>query len=71
MTPRTLTSAYLGNLVCVEGIVTKCSLVRPKVSIVGIMLLWFTFLTKPKQLYITFNKFISIISSTSHDVEFF
>ncbi|XP_046603542.1 DNA replication licensing factor Mcm3 [Neodiprion virginianus] len=30
-TPRTLTSRFLGNLVCVEGIVTKCSLVRPKV----------------------------------------
>ncbi|EFN65910.1 Zygotic DNA replication licensing factor mcm3 [Camponotus floridanus] len=31
VTPRTLTSHYLGNLVCLEGIVTKCSLVRPKV----------------------------------------
>ncbi|CAL7952039.1 unnamed protein product [Xylocopa violacea] len=31
VTPRTLTSRFLGNLVCVEGIVTKCSLVRPKV----------------------------------------
>jgi len=31
VTPRTLTSRYLGNMVCVEGIVTKCSLVRPKV----------------------------------------
>ncbi|KAH0947878.1 hypothetical protein HN011_010065 [Eciton burchellii] len=31
VTPRTLTSRYLGNLICVEGIVTKCSLVRPKV----------------------------------------
>ena len=31
VTPRTLTSRYLGNLVCLEGIVTKCSLVRPKV----------------------------------------
>ncbi|OXU23680.1 hypothetical protein TSAR_010687 [Trichomalopsis sarcophagae] len=30
-TPRTLTSKYLGNMVCVEGIVVKCSLVRPKV----------------------------------------
>jgi len=24
VTPRTLTSRYLGNLICVEGIVTKC-----------------------------------------------
>ena len=31
VTPRTLTSHFLGNLVCLEGIVTKCSLVRPKV----------------------------------------
>ncbi|KAH3709484.1 DNA replication licensing factor MCM3-like [Dreissena polymorpha] len=31
VSPRTLTSRYLGNLVCVEGIVTKCSLIRPKV----------------------------------------
>uniref|UniRef100_A0A6Q2XKN6 DNA replication licensing factor MCM3 n=1 Tax=Esox lucius TaxID=8010 RepID=A0A6Q2XKN6_ESOLU len=32
VSPRTLTSRYLGNLVCVEGIVTKCSLVRPKIT---------------------------------------
>uniref|UniRef100_A0A4W5MQ81 DNA replication licensing factor MCM3 n=1 Tax=Hucho hucho TaxID=62062 RepID=A0A4W5MQ81_9TELE len=31
VTPRTLTSRLLGSIVCVEGIVTKCSLVRPKV----------------------------------------
>jgi DNA replication licensing factor MCM3 len=31
VTPRSLTSRFLGNLVCVEGIVTKASLVRPKV----------------------------------------
>ncbi|XP_066245196.1 DNA replication licensing factor Mcm3 isoform X2 [Euwallacea similis] len=30
LTPRTLTSRYLGNLICVEGIVSKCSLVYPK-----------------------------------------
>ncbi|KAI9260644.1 MCM2/3/5 family-domain-containing protein [Phascolomyces articulosus] len=29
--PRTLRSTYLGKLVCIEGIVTRCSLVRPKV----------------------------------------
>uniref|UniRef100_A0A0N5ANB4 DNA replication licensing factor MCM3 n=1 Tax=Syphacia muris TaxID=451379 RepID=A0A0N5ANB4_9BILA len=29
--PRSLKSNFLGNLVCCEGIVTKCSLVRPKV----------------------------------------
>ncbi|XP_064411529.1 DNA replication licensing factor MCM3 [Latimeria chalumnae] len=31
VSPRTLTSRFLSNVVCVEGIVTKCSLVRPKV----------------------------------------
>ncbi|XP_019876748.2 DNA replication licensing factor Mcm3 [Aethina tumida] len=31
VTPRTLTCRYLGNLICVEGIVTKCSLIHPKV----------------------------------------
>uniref|UniRef100_A0A7N6C269 DNA replication licensing factor MCM3 n=1 Tax=Anabas testudineus TaxID=64144 RepID=A0A7N6C269_ANATE len=31
VTPRTLTSRLLGSMVCVEGIITKCSLVRPKV----------------------------------------
>ncbi|XP_043235395.1 zygotic DNA replication licensing factor mcm3-like [Amphibalanus amphitrite] len=31
VSPRTLTSKFLGSVVCVEGIVTKCSLVRPKV----------------------------------------
>jgi DNA replication licensing factor MCM3 len=31
VTPRTLTSSYLSNMVCVEGIVTKASLVRPKI----------------------------------------
>ncbi|KAK9888550.1 hypothetical protein WA026_000795 [Henosepilachna vigintioctopunctata] len=31
VTPRTLTSRFLGNLVCCEGIVTKCSLIHPKV----------------------------------------
>lgn len=31
VTPRSLTSTFLGNLVCVEGIVTKVSLIRPKV----------------------------------------
>uniref|UniRef100_A0A673XWN1 DNA replication licensing factor MCM3 n=1 Tax=Salmo trutta TaxID=8032 RepID=A0A673XWN1_SALTR len=32
VTPRSLAARYLGNLVCVEGIVTKCSLVRPKIT---------------------------------------
>ncbi|KPJ14118.1 DNA replication licensing factor Mcm3 [Papilio machaon] len=31
VTPRSLTSRYLGNLICVEGIVTRVSLVRSKV----------------------------------------
>uniref|UniRef100_A0A914WP22 DNA replication licensing factor MCM3 n=1 Tax=Plectus sambesii TaxID=2011161 RepID=A0A914WP22_9BILA len=31
VTPRSLKARFLGNLVCCEGIVTKCSLVRPKV----------------------------------------
>ncbi|KAK2162609.1 hypothetical protein LSH36_95g04000 [Paralvinella palmiformis] len=31
VTPRSLTSSFLGNMVCLEGIVTKCSLVRPKI----------------------------------------
>ncbi|XP_067142517.1 DNA replication licensing factor MCM3 isoform X2 [Centruroides vittatus] len=31
VTPRTLHARQLGSIVCVEGIVTKCSLVRPKV----------------------------------------
>ena len=26
VTPRTLTSRFIGNLVCVEGIVTKCKI---------------------------------------------
>uniref|UniRef100_A0A8C5QKZ0 DNA replication licensing factor MCM3 n=1 Tax=Leptobrachium leishanense TaxID=445787 RepID=A0A8C5QKZ0_9ANUR len=31
VSPRTLKAFYLGSLVCLEGIVTKCSMVRPKV----------------------------------------
>ena len=31
VSPRTLSSALVGQMVCVEGIITKCSLVRPKV----------------------------------------
>ncbi|KAK5649262.1 hypothetical protein RI129_000291 [Pyrocoelia pectoralis] len=31
VTPRSLHSRYLGNLVCIEGIVTKCSIINPKV----------------------------------------
>jgi len=29
--PRSLTSIYLNHMISLEGIVTKCSLVRPKV----------------------------------------
>uniref|UniRef100_A0A8C9FGX3 DNA replication licensing factor MCM3 n=2 Tax=Pavo cristatus TaxID=9049 RepID=A0A8C9FGX3_PAVCR len=31
VSPRTLTACFLSCIVCVEGIVTKCSLIRPKV----------------------------------------
>ncbi|ODN01517.1 DNA replication licensing factor Mcm3 [Orchesella cincta] len=31
VTPRSLTSRHLANTVCIEGIVTKCSIIRPKV----------------------------------------
>ncbi len=32
VSPRSLTSAHLNHMVCLEGVVTKCSLVNPKVS---------------------------------------
>lgn len=32
VTPRGLTASLLGSLVCIEGIVSKCSLVHPKVQ---------------------------------------
>ena len=32
VTPRSLSARNLNNLMCLEGIVTKCSLVRPKVT---------------------------------------
>ena len=31
MTPRSLNASFVNKLVCIKGIVTKCSLVRPKV----------------------------------------
>ncbi|KAF5304351.1 hypothetical protein FQA39_LY09730 [Lamprigera yunnana] len=31
VTPRSLHAKFLGSLVCIEGIVTKCSLIHPKV----------------------------------------
>lgn len=31
VSPRTLISSFIGTMVCVEGIVTKCSLICPKV----------------------------------------
>jgi DNA replication licensing factor MCM3 len=31
VSPRTLTSRFLGNLVCCDGIVTKCTSIKPKV----------------------------------------
>lgn len=30
--PRTIDAAFLGRMVCVEGIVTRCTIVRPKVA---------------------------------------
>ncbi len=32
VSPRSLTSSHLNHLVCLEGVVTKCSLVAPKVA---------------------------------------
>ncbi|KAJ8279874.1 hypothetical protein COCON_G00069400 [Conger conger] len=32
VSPRSLTARFLGSMICVEGIVTKCSLVRPKIT---------------------------------------
>ena len=31
VTPRTLNSSHVNKLVCINGIITKCSLVRPKI----------------------------------------
>lgn len=31
LTPRGLSTSFVRNLVCIEGIVTKCSIIRPKV----------------------------------------
>ena len=46
VTPRTLTATNLGNLVCLEGIITKCSLVRPKVRlfVIKICQFWHVFI---------------------------
>lgn len=32
LSPRTIDASFLGKLVCVEGIVTRCTIVRPKVA---------------------------------------
>ncbi|KAI8905577.1 MCM2/3/5 family-domain-containing protein [Gorgonomyces haynaldii] len=32
LTPRNLSARYLGKMLCLDGIVTRCSLVRPKVA---------------------------------------
>ncbi|CAF0735580.1 unnamed protein product [Didymodactylos carnosus] len=32
LSPRTIHASYIGKIVCVEGIVNKCSLIRPKVT---------------------------------------
>ncbi|CAF1295457.1 unnamed protein product [Rotaria magnacalcarata] len=32
LSPRTINSSFIGKIVCVEGIVNKCSLIRPKVT---------------------------------------
>ncbi|KAJ2997087.1 MCM DNA helicase complex subunit [Globomyces sp. JEL0801] len=32
ISPRNLTASYLGKTLCIEAIVTRCSLVRPKIS---------------------------------------
>lgn len=36
VTPRTLTSQYLGNLICVEGIVTKCKFYSCKLNFLSL-----------------------------------
>lgn len=32
LSPRTIDASFLGKLVCVEGIITRCTIVRPKVA---------------------------------------
>lgn len=32
LSPRTLTAGHLNHMVCLEGIVTKCSLIKPKIN---------------------------------------